>query len=226
VQSAAGGHYRLSRQDGEVLLDELARTAPTEDAWLLVGDTWFDVGYREERRSVLVDRDAAAAAVRTGIRGAPTSLIGFYHIHPSSGEPAFIDPPSLQDIQALASLKDECRALTAAEVIGVLFDGRGRWTFDVTWDLERRILRGYGQPTDYATSHGWGPARDSAAVFDLEYPLIAWSLQTERLLSRDERIGAYVEGARRMGVLVHYDPVIRAPPGDEPAARHARLTGT
>jgi hypothetical protein len=55
VGPGPGFPYRIPQPGGEAPVSRLAITAPTEDAWLLVMDRWFDVGYQERARSVVVD---------------------------------------------------------------------------------------------------------------------------------------------------------------------------
>jgi hypothetical protein len=75
IRTGTGLRYRLSQGVGEEQLAVLSRTAAVEDAWLFVGDTWIDVGYREEPKDVLVDLQLAAAAVHHRY---PAGTLAFY----------------------------------------------------------------------------------------------------------------------------------------------------
>ena len=230
VRAGSGFRYELSQSAGEEHLSLLARTASTEDAWLFVGGTWTDIGYREQPKAVSVDSQAVAAACREKAAGVtrvaltPKARPVFYHLHPFHDDPRFVDPPSLQDIHALALLKEQCREIDGEEMVGVIFDGRGKWIFDITPDLESRILHDEHLPrpvkgvlSDYAVSHGYVSSTDTASRFDLDYPLVAWSaILAGGDLSREKRIAAFIEEAGHLGARVTYSPCLRRP--DDPSA--------
>jgi hypothetical protein len=115
-----------------------------------------------------------------------------------------MDPLSLQDIHALAVLREECKA--GAGVIGIMSDGGGKWTFDIVSSLERRIPHDERRSASCSESLGYVAASDSASLFDLNYPLVAWSLLADSSFSGEERIAVFADGARRMGVFVQYVP--------------------
>jgi hypothetical protein len=120
----------------------------------------------------------------------------------------------VQDIHSLALMKKAWRGADGAQMIGVIFDGRGKWTFDIATELERRILHdehgptsGEGYTGDYAASHGYVDRPDSTSIFELKYPLTAWSaILLEASTTRSDRIEAFVEAARHLGVIVTYTP--------------------
>ena len=199
IRTGTGLRYRLSQGVGEEQLAVLSRTAVVEDAWLLVGDIWIDVGYQEEPKDVLVDLQLAAAAVQDRY---PAGTLAFYHLHPFHQDPRIIEPPSCQDVHSLALMKSRC----GEEMIGIIFDGRGKWTFDITGDLEHRLLTDGPSPGDYAASHGYGDRPASAALFDRDYLLIAWSVNLSDTAAREERIRDFISGARQLGVIVTYAP--------------------
>jgi hypothetical protein len=199
IRTGTGLRYRLSQGAGEEQLTVISRTAAVEDAWLFFGDTWIDVGYQEEPKDVLVDMQLAAAAVH---ERDPAGPLAFYHLHPFHQDPRIIEPPSWQDVHSLALMKSRC----GPEMIGIIFDGRGKWTFDITGDLEHRLLTDGLSPGDYAASHGYGDRQASAARFDREYPLIVWNVNLFDDAAREKRIRDFISGARQLGVIVTYAP--------------------
>jgi hypothetical protein len=217
VWAGSGSEYEVSRTAGEAQLNDLASTAKTEDAWLFARGTWIDVGFDERAKSALLDQGTAMEALReagrapsavtaTGAATATAAPVTFYHIHLFNADSTFVDPPSVQDIHGLAVLKEE-----DANVLGVLLDGRGRWTFDLSPLLERRILddlrlrSGNDEPGDYAFNHGYVPAPGSSgALFDLEYTLAVWSASAAGSASRAQRIKTFIDGVRQLGVFAAY----------------------
>jgi len=196
VGAAAGTRYQLSRADGEAQLHHLARSATTEEAWLLAGDVWIVIGYQERRSAVSVDLSVVTSAVEVAGAGKP---LAFYHLHPFHEDPRAIEPPSVQDVQSLALMKE-----LYGPVTGVVFDGRGKWTFDITAEQAARVRA--TETADYATSHGYG-RRDPAFLFDRSYPLIAWDVNSSPG-GRDDRIRGFIESARELGVTVTYTPIV------------------
>ena len=231
LRPGSGCVYEISRTAGEAQLNDLARSAKTEDAWLFARGTWIDVGFDERAKSVLLDqgtamealgeaaRAPAAATATATAASAPVMVpasapvmvpapapVTFYHIHLYTADSTFVDPPSVQDIHGLAVLKEE-----DANVLGVVLDGRGRWTFDLSPLLERRILddlrlrSGNDEPGDYAFNHGYVPVPGSSgALFDLQYTLAVWSASAAGSASRAQRIGTFIDGVRRLGVFAAY----------------------
>ncbi len=230
VRDGSGFRYQLSQAAGEAELGELSRRASTEDAWLFIRGTWIDIGYEERAAGVLLDPRAVIAAAQDYARAAGIGSSGsaespiYYHIHPFRLDPSVVDPPSLQDIHALTLVKEECRRILKREAVGVVFDGRGRWSFDVTPDLEARILHdehalpatpdgasSYGA-SSYAVSKGYVGSSDSAAMFDRSYPPLSWTaFLPDSSRSREARIRTFIDGVRPLGVIVAYDPRGSAP---------------
>lgn len=209
VRAGTGFRYHLSRTAGEQQLAALSSAAAVEDAWVLVGDTWMDVGFQEERTSVRVDVEAVAEALRSQDPAAPRA---FYHIHPFHQDPSIIEPPSLQDVHSLALMKEACSGRAGARMIGIIFDGRGEWTFDLMDDLGDRVLGKEYAPLSggdgYAARHGYGDRPGSAFHFDREYPLLSWNAALPGAASsRSGRIMRFITDARRLGVIVDYAPI-------------------
>jgi hypothetical protein len=73
-------------------------------------------------------------------------------------------------------------------------------------DLEHRLLTDGPSPGGYAANHGYGDRPASAARFDRDYPLIAWSVNLSDTAAREERIRDFISGARQLGVIVTYAP--------------------
>jgi hypothetical protein len=220
VRVGSGFSYRIEQSVGEEQLSVLARSASTEDAWLFARGTWIDVGYEETARSVLVNARAAVDAVRDYMRpgiliawGQAAPLV-FYHIHPFHQDARIVEAPGLQDVHSLALLKEQCEQTLGTGIIGLLFDGRGKWTFDITHNLQSRIHHdeylggsGSGGTIGYTVSHGYVVRPDSASLFDLQYPLAVWSAAlVDSTASREKRISEYIKAARQMGVLATYTP--------------------
>lgn len=221
LRSHTGSGFRVERSQlaGERDLNLLARQRAREDAWLFMNGTWTDVGYDEKQKSVSIDLEAVKAAVKRSLRGRSdpalrrNSLMVFYHIHPFTEDPQMADPLSLADIHALAAVKEVCRLTGGAEAIGAMFDGRGKWLFDLTPVLEARILEDehvqsshHADPADYAEAHGWVHHADSVRSFDIEFSPVAWgALLGNRSRSRTERIQTFIREAESLGVIVTYD---------------------
>lgn len=218
VRPGTGSRYEVSQRAGEAVLSLQAMTSRSEDAWLFLDGWWTDVGYAERRKAVQIDSAFLMEELRRqlirwkdrpdGKRFAPV----LYHIHPYSRSAWAVEPPSIEDIEALALLKRECTALTGVKLTGAVIDGRGKWAFDLTPGLEAKITNHGHQVTTaesrgFAEIHGYGFIRSpqSAATFYLQYPPLSW----EAFLpggphSRNERIAAFIKGARELGVLVTY----------------------
>jgi hypothetical protein len=212
VRTGVGFRYQLSQVAGEEQLAVISKTARAEDAWLYIGDAWVDIGYEEKPNSVLLDLRVVADAMNGRD---PSQPLAFYHIHPFCQDPCNIEPPSLQDIHSLALMKEACGGQVGASMVGVIFDGRGKWTFDITVALERRILHDEhgrtsveGDSGNYAASHGYVDRPDSTSVFDLKYALNLWSaILLEASATRDDRIVAFIRAVRQQGVTVTYTPI-------------------
>jgi hypothetical protein len=197
-------------------MNELAKTALTEDAWLFVTGAWTDIGCQEEAKSVQIDLRTVAGTLDMAAETPSAPGIAFYHIHLFSKDPTLVDPPSLQDIHSLVLLKRDY-----GEVTGVMIDGKGKWTFDIIPALQERILHdenlqsnGDSQSHDYAASHGYRQGSNSTTSFDQCYTLVTWSvILAERSFSRDQRIRMFIDGARELGVLVAYS-TLPAPGAD------------
>lgn len=206
ARSMPGSVYEATRPFGEKQLDNLAKTSATEDAWLFAMGRWIDIGLDEKAKGVLLDEGTALEALEAAGRTSATGTT-FYHIHPFDTDATFVDPPSVQDIQALAFLKGD-----HAEVVGVLFDGRGKWTFDLPPKLAEGILEVRERSSNdddsawYAFKHGYTPIPPSPyALFDMDYTVAVWAASAvARSTSRAQGIRAFIEGARELGVVVAY----------------------
>ena len=178
----------------------LSRVATSEDAWLFTGGSWIDIGYDEEKTEVLLDLALVTAAVR---EQEPREPLAFYHLHPFHTDARIIEPPTLQDIQALQLLKE----WSSARMIGVIFDGRGKWTFDITGKAQAAVAP--GRPAlDYGASHGYGGRLDSAFLFRATYPLLAWE-ENSGADGRNDRVRRFIESAGKLGVIVSYTEALQ-----------------
>ncbi len=198
----SGFHHEVSRSVGEAQLDDLAKSSTTEDAWLFVTGAWIDIGFHERAKGALLDRGTAMEALKEAGRASATGTT-FYHIHPFNTDTTFVDPPSVQDIHALAFLKGD-----HAEVLGVMFDGRGKWTFDLSPMLVEGLHESSGNDEcgDYAYDHGYTPIPPSPyALFDLNYTVVVWSASAAaRSGLRAQGITRFIDGARELGVFASY----------------------
>jgi hypothetical protein len=89
---------------------------------------------------------------------------------------------------------------------GVIFDGRGKWTFDVTDGRRDELLAAERGSESYAGAHGYGSRRDPGFLFDRCYPLIAWN-ENSSPAGREEKIRRFIVSARNLGVTVTYAPI-------------------
>ena len=199
VRSGVGTRVVLSRAAGEQQLMALSRTAASEDAWLFTEDSWTDVGYDEGKTEVLLDLDQVTAAARGRDPADPLAL---YHLHPLHEDARLIDPPSLQDVLSLELLKEQCDT----GITGVIFDGRGKWTFDIGARLQAIIRQRRPLAADYSAVHGYGLPTNPEFFFERSFSLIAWE-ENSSPDGRDERIRRFIESAGKLDVIVTYTPI-------------------
>ena len=235
VREGFGHVYCGSRLAGEARLHSLAREALREDAWLFADDVWIDVGYDERADSVLCSWESFRSV--TGIRTA-TGLI-WYHLHPLASAPTGVHPPSVEDVLALALLKDLCEAELGAELVGRVFDGCGVWDMDLSDELRGKLKRPAAAstppPGEDRSGPGAGPGasgsdprdvaslllcpvrrRDLAALaFYLEHERRAREILGNDEMGRAETIARYVKQMADIGLLLRYT----AWPPESPAAR-------
>lgn len=138
-----------------------------------------------------------------------------YHIHPRSILPTGrIYPPDVDDIYAVAKLKRELRERYHARLMARVFDGYGRWTFDVTgWFEESLRLPDYSGP-DIARPRP--ESRPSGLPRQLMMQRFAGFLMSYLTLlapvtratggDRSKRVSTFERNAERLGVLVSYVP--------------------
>ena len=69
----------------------------------VAGDVWIVIGHKERRSAVSVDLSVVTSAAELAGAGTP---LAFYHLHPFHEDSRAIEPPSLQDVQSLALMKE------------------------------------------------------------------------------------------------------------------------
>lgn len=209
VREGAGHLYNLSQSRGEGDLHRLAVSEEKEDVWLFSNGTWIDIGFDEDATKVLSSFEDIESAIeklsKDGIDNFPQNLkLVYYHIHPRRIYKTGIYPPCIYDIIALALLKDRY-AKSVQAIAGKLFDGYGRWEFDISDELVQRL---YSQEPFFAaalrTSRKWGNEGARRSFF-IGHESRARSILSGTDRSRAEIVREYIEAMAEIGVFLTYE---------------------
>jgi hypothetical protein len=212
VRKGFGCVYIGSQESGENQLDQLARRATREDAWLFLDGLWIDVGYDERDRSVLCSWEA----VRSLTNNLVDAELVWYHIHPIASDSTGVHPPSIEDIFALVRLRGFCEEDWGVRLVGRVFDGRGIWEVDLHGGLWRKLRT---QQVPHKPSHlERSDPRDTASLLSsptrkrelawlalyLDHEQIAREILQNHNGERDEVIRRYIAAMADIGVLIDY----------------------
>jgi hypothetical protein len=221
IKDGSGHLYRMPQNMGERDLHNLACSGEREDAWLYFADTWIDVGHEEKKKTITLHPGRIDSLLdlilKTGIKEIPQrTRIVIYHIHPLQEDRTGFHPPSTEDIYTFALLKNQCRRLSGAELLGKVFDGLGVWEYDISRDLEHRLcpINDAADPTkaedlypDYPPVIARLKHRDIEESFFFNHLIVTRSICQNPVLSRDEKIGLYIDSMRALGISVKYKSI-------------------
>lgn len=215
THAPVGSCYQASLSEGQRRIDDLARSAPLEDAWIYLEaeSLWIDVGADERPTSIRIDFTPAASrlAARAATNGTRVFL---YHIHPRRVlAPGRIYPPAANDIYAEVNLKRALRDHYHYMLVARVLDGSGIWTYDATEALERSLrLPDYSQDTPRWISYNEARPHQSPrelmnerySDFLVDFIALLEPVTKDRSLSRDGKIAAYLRKARAIGIHATY----------------------
>lgn len=216
VGAPVGTTYHLSQEQGERQLDRLARTAETEDAWiyLAANSLWIDVGEDASFTYVYINIDPVRPLLAK--LDGTEARVYLYHIHPRSILPAgMIYPPNANDIYAEANLRRALRQRYHATLVARVFDGYGRWAYEVTDGFEESLrLPDYSGPDiswpRYAESRPYESPQqlmmERFTGFLVDYLAVLDPVTKAAGESRSQRISTFQRNAQRLGILVSYVP--------------------
>ena len=218
-----GGHlYRVSQDRGERDLHQLARFGDREDAWLYFNDTWLDVGSEEQTKTITLDPGIIESLIEHNLKVIQidiprrSRLVIIYHIHLLGEDKTSFNPPSCEDIYALALLKYQCRRLAGIELVGKVCDGLGMWEFDISRDQENRLclhndaadpMKAEELYPDYPPEIALLKQRDAQESFFFELLIATRKICQNTELSRNEKIRAYIDSMKELGIIVKYEQV-------------------
>lgn len=214
-----GTRYSASLADGERELQQMARTARIETAWVFIPSisTWIAVGSDKHAHSVTARMEPVAAwlAAQQKRAGAtiPRQLV-LYHIHAvRTLNQQGVYPPDSGDIYALATLKHLFAVRYGVDLTGAELDGTGIWRFDVT----PALLDSLSLPPFPKSNIVWPPDTpprsgepgptlmiDRRLEFYHDFDTKTFPLLVDARRPRSERISDFLNAARELQVAVSY----------------------
>ena len=174
--------------------------------WLFGNGIWIDIGFDEDATKVSSSFEEIASALERLSGGGVNELV-YYHIHPRRIYLTGIYPPCIYDIYALATLKARCAKLAVQTLTGILFDGYGRWIFDISGELEQRLSpQEFFCPAALRAS----PKRNkewARLSFYISHESRVGSILHNPTASKAEIIQEYIKAVEELGVFLRYEEI-------------------
>lgn len=212
IKLGRGASYNCSQEDGERRLNELARSAKLEDAWIFSEGLWKDIGYMEEPHSVrlftescdyeMVLQDGKSCLIGCTLDDLldfiPSTNSGIdnfsvYHLHCNHPIPGYDtllrSPPSISDVYMQAILKNHFRkSRPDLSYANRIVDSLGVWSYDLSAGLNS-ALEIYGKE----------------CLIELSQPYIKMGHKLKNQpLAYDSLLDAALSELRGMGVEIEY----------------------
>lgn len=191
VKNGKGYVYTISENEGNKQVNEVAKTAKKEDAWIYAAGKWYDIGKSEKEDNVLIPLKDVVKLLKKNHKDEKEAK--FVHIHPKKYVQEGVAPPSTYDISTHGKLKRMLRdnlqmKLSPSEI----YTGDGVWTYEITDSLEEDINN--AKPGHFS-----------------KWMILESMILRETLLilgnkssSKEKKIEDYISAVKRLGIIASY----------------------